>query len=219
LTATSDPKKGVYVVVLIYAPEFQHRGIMIYRIEGMFKGISELPNGGLTFRNLVIVAIVAAIAYRIISKISEIVIDSIDARNKTPNLRNIFRQSYEPGLIKTMDDVISNATTDITFFGWRYISAPGYRGQIAMDEVADRIDWLSNNRDNITEEDLKIGRTFTDAHQPCKIYELYKKGDKKLKKMNNFSAILGSLRDCYFDLFGCNSYGSNKWQSHSVFLQ
>jgi len=86
--------------VPIYVVELQYGGIMIYRIEGMFKGIRELPNGDLTFRNLVIVAIVAAIAYRIISKISEIVIDSIDARNKTPNLRNIFRQPYEPGLIK-----------------------------------------------------------------------------------------------------------------------
>ena len=198
----------------IYVVELQYGGIMIYRIEGMFKGIRELPNGDLTFRNLVIVAIVAAIAYRIISKISEIVIDSIDARNKTPNLRNIFRQPYEPGLIKTMDGVIANATTDITFFGWRYISAPGYRGRIAMDEVADRIEWLSKNQDNITEEDLNVGRTFTDAD---KIFNLYKEGNKKLEKMNDFSASLCSVRDCYFDLYGCASYGSNKWHGHSVF--
>jgi hypothetical protein len=194
----------------------QNGGIMINRIEGMVKGISELPNGGLTFRNLVIVAIVAAIAYRIISKISEIVIDSIDARNKTPNLRNLFRQPYEPGLIKIMDNVISKATTDITFFGWRYISAPGYRDRIAMDEVADRIEWLSKNRGNITEEDLKVGRTFTATD---KILNLYEAGDDKLGKMNDFSATLCSVRDCYFDICGANSYGWHKWNGHSVFGQ
>ena len=191
---------------------------MVNRIEGVIKGISELPKEGITFRNVMIVAIVAAIAYRIISKLSEMVIDSIDARNKAPNLRNIFRQHYVPGLIKTMDDVISNATTDITFFGWRYISAPGYRDRIAMDEVADRIEWLSKNRDNlkITEEDLKVGQTFTDAD---KILKLYGTGDNKLVEMNAFSRELCYLRDCYFDCFGCGSYGWHKWHGYGVFGQ
>src|ERR1700733_5842444 len=150
---------------------------MSHRISEIVHRLIDHPRDFLTAKNLIIAGCVGVIAYQAISKFVEILIDFADNRWKIANLRNIFRKPYEAGLLQTMDQVLVHATTDFTFLGWRYISAPGYRGRISMEEVADRIDWLSENQADITEEDRAIGRTFAD-----KILNLYDQGDKKIER-------------------------------------
>jgi hypothetical protein len=183
-------------------------GVVSLKINEFVYRVIEHPRDFLTARNLVIVGIIARLA---ITKLVEMLIDFVDDKRKRSNLRNIFRQPYEPGLLKNMDDVLTNATTDITFLGWRYITAAGYRGRIAMEEVADRIEWLSENQTNITQEDRVIGQTFAN-----KIVDLYDQGDEK-RNQNFFTGFVCGLRDRHFDLFGVREYGVHKWYMLSVF--
>jgi hypothetical protein len=185
---------------------------MLDRINKIVNNFIEHPRGFLTPKNVVIASSVGLIAYKAISKFVEVLIDFADNKRKIPNLRIIFRKPYEPGLLKVMNNILTTATTDITFLGWRYITAPGYRGRISMQEVADRIEWLSENQANITGKERAIGQTFAD-----KILDLYNKGDEKLKFINLFTGTICAFRDNRFDLFGVRLYGGDKWEVLSVF--
>lgn len=185
---------------------------MSLKISEFICRVAEHPRGFLTPRNLVIAACVGVIARLAITKVVEMVIDFVDSRRNTPNLRVTFRKPYEPDLLKTMDHILTNAMTDISFFGWRYIAVEGYRGRISMDEVAERIEWLSKHEANIAPEDLAIGQTFAD-----KILDLYEQGDRKNSDNNSFTGIICAFRDRQFDLFGVQLYGSHKWDGLTVF--
>lgn len=185
---------------------------MSLKINEFIYRVIEHPRDFLTIRNLVIVGCIGVIANLAITKVVEALIDFIDDKRKIPNLRNIFRQPYEPGLLKKMDHILLNATTNISFFGWRYITMEGYRGQISMEEVADRVEYLNEHREIIDPEDLKVGQLFAD-----KILSLYDQGDQKTKDKNLFTGIICELRDRHFDFFGVREYGYARWNGHTVF--
>jgi len=185
---------------------------MSLKINEIIYRVIDQPRDFLTIRNLVAVGCIGAVANLAITKVVETLIDCVDNKRKVPNLRNIFRQPYEPGLLKKMDHVLLNATTDISFFGWRYITMEGYRGKVSMEEVADRIEWLNEHQDNVDSEDLKVGQSFAD-----KISDLYDKGDYKNKDKNFFTGIVCLLRDSHYDLFGVRLYGAQKWDGLTVF--
>jgi hypothetical protein len=185
---------------------------MSLKIDELFYRVMEQPRDFLTARNLIVVGCIGVIANLAITKVVETLIDYVDHKRKIPNLRNIFRQRYEPGLLKNMDNVLTNAMTNISFFGWRYITVPGYRGRISMEEAADRIEWLSKHQDNIFLEDRAIGQAFAD-----KILDLYDRGDQKTKHKNFFTGMICELRDRHFDFFGVREYGYARWNGHTVF--
>lgn len=185
---------------------------MSLKINEFIYRVVEHPRDFLTPKNLVIAACVGLIARLAITKVVEMVIDFVDSTRNTPNLRVTFRKPYEPGLLKTMDHILTNATTGFSFFGWRYIAVEGYRGRISMDEVADRIEWLSKHEANITSDDLEIGQEFAE-----KIYELYKQGNSIIEDKGMFIDLICALRDNHFDLVGADVYGEHKWLGRSVF--
>jgi hypothetical protein len=197
-------EKGIICVNL-------QRECMLYRISEIVHESIKHPSSFLKPRNAVIAGCAGLVAYRIISKLAEMLIDFLDKKTKTANIRNLFRKPYDLSLFQVMDNVLTRATTDITFLGWRFITVPGYRGRISMEEVADRIEWLSENQADITEGDRRIGQSFVD-----KIRDLYAAGDNKLNDINTISGFICCLRDNHFDP-GANEYGWHKWNGLTLF--
>ncbi|MGH2612871.1 MAG: hypothetical protein ACRDFB_07455, partial [Rhabdochlamydiaceae bacterium] len=96
---------------------------MVYSTSAVVNRFIEHPSDFLTRKNIVITSCIGFIAYLAISKFVEKVVDWADNYRNIPNIRVIFRKPYEPGLLKTMDDVLNNAKTEISFMGWRSVTA------------------------------------------------------------------------------------------------
>lgn len=175
------------------------------------------PPPYLNYRNSLLAICVGLVAWRVFSKCSELLIDTYDRWKGHQNIRILFSQPYRPGLLKEIETVLDRATTNITFLGYRYITAEGYRGSIAMDSAADQIEWLSEEwskkRLQISNDDLLICKRLAP-----KVYGLYQRGDEVLNQMNWLSGTICALRDTHCD-FGANEYGSHRWNSLDIFRE
>jgi hypothetical protein len=144
-----------------------------------------------TVRNSCAASIASLIAWKIVSKCADFIVDTYDRWSDHKNIRVLFNQPYRPGLLKELSDVLDQATTNITFLGFYYITAPGYRGYIGIDSANERIVQLDAERlkNRMDAENFKLVLVQN-------IFKLYQDGDEILNRMNWFSGTIGALRRC-----------------------
>src|SRR5579872_1122029 len=87
------------------------RVTLLHHINEFTSRFGVSPRDLLRPRNVVIAGCASLIAYKVISKAVEMLIDFVDRKRGIPNIRVIFRKPYEPGLIEAMDDVLDKART------------------------------------------------------------------------------------------------------------
>lgn len=101
---------------------------------------------------------------------------------------------------------------DISIFGGRYIYAPGYKGELHIDSLANRIIEIAFRNFDFAEEDRGLGYEMANITN-----RLYRENDLRRDHLNFFSKMLCNIRDfwnTYLAYFG-NIGDRYMWDMHN----
>lgn len=103
--------------------------------------------------------------------------------DKEINYRNLKTIIMQAPSFSILDEVISDARVDISYFGLRYLEMPDYEGRISIDSLGWRVTDMATNTD-YDEAERRIGKKI-----PKTLLRLYKESEEKLKEKNLITKI------------------------------
>lgn len=93
--------------------------------------------------------------------------------------------------IHALKPLVEQATTEVSFWGTRYICVHGHEGTLSIDSLASRVmDIAEKQRFTFSEEERLEGMVISE-----KIDLLYRTNDAKVKLRNYFTQLFVYLRD------------------------
>lgn len=132
----------------------------------------------------------------------------------TQNITTTINKPYEG--IQTYQqllDIVEKAQPDISFWGWRYITAEGYQGRGSLEDLAEKVGNLSETHLTISKDERVVGKKIG-----AFIIQLYNESDRKLEQKFFLTRILCYLRDVHFDIFACDDSVPEKWSAYTCYF-
>lgn len=99
------------------------------------------------------------------------------------NLLNLNTVLANTSSFADLDSLVKDANEDISFWGFRYVYVPGYKGKVHIDALAKKVNTLVRASFDFSEEERELGKQIV-----SKINQLYTANDNR-KKTNLITRI------------------------------
>lgn len=112
-------------------------------------------------------------------------------------LDNYFNNLNFSNELVGLNQILSNAQSNVTFWGKRVVTVAGYEGSISLDELARKV--LGAGEQRSDSDDLTTQERVAGIEIMNKLRNFYKVSDTKIAQRNCFTRLLNAIRE--FTLF------------------